>query len=214
MTKEKAYEFGSIAPDAKIEATAEQAKNDRQSLLTLLEYLLPTNKDKNLRFESFKVLLVVGEKYPQVLYQFWDSLVDLLTSGNSSCMFNALYLIARVIGEDRTNRFDEIFDVYFNIINHPSVALASQVTVNAGRIAKAKPALRQAITQRLIAVDNTPHTEGHKGVIKAHAIRSLSMYIDEMPNKQEIAEYVAEQSKDKSAGVKKAVKEFMSLHKY
>jgi hypothetical protein len=81
--------------------------------------------------------------------------------------------------------------------------------VNAGRIADAKPNLQLSITKRLLSIDDTKHTEGHKELMKSYAIDSMAQYFDQSKDKTAIIEFVKSQVTSKSPRTRKSAKAFI-----
>jgi hypothetical protein len=159
-----------------------------KSLAELLEAL--KSKDDTERYGSFDVLLHISEENPQSLYPHWDFLAEMLDSDNAYWKLIAVRLIANLTAADSENRFEQIFDKYYNLLND-SVIVAGYVTANSGRIARAKPELQAEITNRLLNIDKT--TQKHKDLIKAGAIESFGEYFAEAKDKEKIIEFVRQQ---------------------
>ncbi len=111
------------------------------------------------------------------------------------------------INVDIQNKFDMIFDTYFDLLND-SVIVAGHVTANSGKIAKAKPQLQTKITNKLLSIDETK--QKHKDLIKAGAIESFSAYFEESPDKKRIINFVKQQLHCDSPKTRKTAKEFLT----
>lgn len=67
--------------DVNVESIAKRALADHGVLPELLGVILA--KKDFIRFNSFKVLLAISEKHPEVLYPKWEFFTGLLDSNNS-----------------------------------------------------------------------------------------------------------------------------------
>jgi hypothetical protein len=181
----------------------EAIKNEK-SVPELLEAL--KSKDDAERYGSFEVLLHLSEKNPASLYPHWDFLAEMLDSDNAYQKLIAVKLLANLIRADIENRFEEIFDKYYNLLSD-SVIVAGHITANSGGIARAKPKLRAEITNRLLNIDRT--TQKHKDLIKAGAIDSFGEYFKESRDKERIIEFVKQQLSCESPKTRKKAKEFL-----
>jgi hypothetical protein len=181
----------------------EAIKNEKPIPL-LLEAL--KSKDDTERYGSFEVLLSLSQKDPASLYPHWDFLVEMLDSDNAYRKLIAVRLLANLIRADSENRFEEIFDKYYNLLND-SVIVAGHITANSGKIARAKPKLQAEITNRLLNIDRT--TQKHKDLIKAGAIDSFGEYFAESDDKEKILEFVRQQLDCDSPKTRKKAKEFL-----
>jgi len=151
-------------------------------------------------------LLLVSERHPEVLYPKWDFFADMLDSDNAYCKFIAVHLIANLTSADNENKFEKIFDKYYNLLND-SVIVAGHIAANSGEIAKAKPSLQIQITNKLLNIDKTK--QKHKDLIKAGAIESFSEYFEEADNKEKIIEFVKAQLNCESPKTRKISKQFL-----
>jgi hypothetical protein len=76
-------------------------------------------------------------------------------------------------------------------------------------IAAAKPHLQTRITNALLSIDETHHASHRKELIKAHAMRSFSEYIEQAKRKKPIIAFVQKQTKSESPSARKAARQFL-----
>jgi hypothetical protein len=181
-----------------------EAIRAEKSISELLEVLKSKNDTE--RYGSFKVLLHLSQEKPETLYPHWDFLAGMLDSENAYRKLSAVRLLANLTRADSENRFEKIFDKYYNLLND-SVIIAGHVTANSGRIARAKPALQAQITARLLNIDKT--MQKHKDLIKSGAIDSFDEYFAESGDKESIIEFVKKQLDGESPKTRKKAKEFL-----
>jgi hypothetical protein len=72
------------------EALARAASEDEELLTALLDEVSPQSRNSKRRYNSFKVLKMVGEASPSSLYRRWDYLEALLRSGATIVEFNTV----------------------------------------------------------------------------------------------------------------------------
>jgi hypothetical protein len=179
--------------------------NGEKALSELLEAL--KSKDDTERYSSFKTLLRLSEEQPELLYPSWDFLAEMLDSDNAYWRLIAVRLIANLAAVDSENRFERIFDKYYDLLND-SVIVAGHITANSGKIARAKPGLQTKITARLLNIDKT--SQKHKDLVKAGAIDSFGEFFAESNDKEKIMEFVRQQLTGESPKASKKAKEFLS----
>ncbi len=187
-----------------IEKIAKKALKDEKLLSKLLEGILC--KKETIRFNSFKVLLLLSEKHPKVLYPKWDFFAGLVDSDNTYLKFIAINIIANLARFDTKSKFEKIFAKYYDLLND-SVVVAGHVTANSGKIAKAKPKLQTKITNKLLNIDRT--NQKHKDLIKAGAIVSFGEYFEKSEDKRKIIEFAKAQLNCRSPKTRKIAKEFL-----
>ena len=182
-----------------------EAIKEGKSLPGLLEAL--KSKDDTERYSSFKTLLRLSEQQPELLFPAWDFLAEMLDSDNAYWRLIAVRLIANLVAVDSENRFERIFDKYYNLLND-SVIVAGHITANSGKIARAKPGLQAKITARLLNIDKT--SQKNKDLVKAGAIDSFGEFFAESNDKEKIMEFVKQQLDCESPKTRKKAKEFLS----
>ena len=146
------------------------------------------------RYGCAKVLMDLSEKYPEKLYPYMDSFIEILDSKYRILTWNAMAIIANIAKVDKDQKFDAIFDRYYSFLNDEYMVTVANVVGNSSKIALAKPHLVQKITNELLKVENisvTPHlTEECKRVIAETAIKSFDMFFDKIEAKAKVISFV------------------------
>jgi hypothetical protein len=132
----------------------------------------------SVRYGCGSVLVELSVKYPEKLYQNFDSLVQLLDCKYRILTWNAMVAIANLCRVDKNKKFDAIFDKYYSFLNNEYLVTVANIVVNSPKIAAAKPYLISRITTELLNVEcirTTPHlTEECKRVLAEHALEAFS----------------------------------------
>lgn len=179
---------------------------DKKYLLELIKQL--KSKNDTARFNSNKILSKISQENPEILYPYWNYFGEMLKSSNNYHKLIALELIANLTKVDVENKFKEILDEYFEIINSEKTMVAGHLAGVSGKIAINKPNLQIKITNILLNIDST-----YKGkqleLIKAYIIDSLSFYFQDIKNKDGIIAFVKNQQNSSSPKTRKKAKEFL-----
>ena len=191
--------------DVNVESMAEKALEDEKFFSKLLEGIL--SKKETIRYNSYKVLIQISEKKPETLYQEWTHFENMMKSNNTYHKSIAVQIIANLTLVDVENRFEKIFDEYYDMLND-SVIVARNVVVNSGKIVKAKPELQMKIIKKLLNIDKT--NQRHKGLVKGDAIEAFDSFFDEVENKEDLVKFVREQLNCESPKTRKRAKQFLS----
>jgi hypothetical protein len=187
------------------EAVAEMALKNEKVLQELLDGVL--SKKDEIRYSSFKALNVLSEKHPERLYGKWDFFANLLCSDNTHHKYIAIYIIANLTKVDVENKFEKLFNAYYDLLGDKSIIPPAHVALNSGKIALAKPELQAEITSRLLAIDNT--VQRHKDLVKASAIEAFDAYFEQSEDKARIIEFAKAQLNCESPKTRKKAKEFL-----
>lgn len=190
-----------------VKKVAEKALEDNEVLSELLEGVL--SRKETIRFNSFKVLLLISEEHPKALYAKWDFFADLLTRDNTYHKYIAIYIITNLTKVDAKGKFEKIFDEFYALLDDKSMIPAAHVAGNSAKIVAAKPGLQTKITNRLLGIDKTHHHPERRDLIKGYAIEAFSAYFEGALNKGRILEFVKKQTDSKSPRTRKKAKGFL-----
>ncbi len=146
------------------------------------------------RYGCAKVLMDLSEDYPEKLYPYMDSFINLLDSKHRILIWNATAIIANLAKVDTDKKFDARFDKYYSLLNDEYMVTVANVVGHSGKIALAKPHLINKITNELLKVENiptTPHlTEECKRVIAEKTIKSFNSFFDKIDDKEKVIAFV------------------------
>ena len=193
--------------DVDLESLAHQAREDQEFLSKLVEGL--SDKQERVGYNCLRALLLVADERPELLYPHWHVFVELLASENTYFKLRGVNLIAAIISADTENRFEQIFDQYYHLLDDKSVITASYIAGNSGQIARTKPGLQSRITRRLLSIDETHHPPERRDLIKGFAVEAFEQYFEESDHKAEILEFVTAQLESKSPKTRKLAKAFL-----
>ena len=173
----------------------ELLQNVKQNLDLLPTILSGVSSSKAaIRYSCAKVLMDLSEEYPDKMYAYIDSFIDLLDSRYRILTWNAMAIIANLTKVDADGKFDAIFYKYYNFINDEYMVTVANVVDHSGKIALAKPHLIDKITNELLKVENiptTPHlTDECKRVIAEKAIKSFNMFFNQVKQKEKVISFV------------------------
>ena len=204
--------FSTVLPDLNTkdvdtESLAQRALDDQGVLSELVRGL--SDKQERVGYNCLRILLLVAEERPELLYPHWDLFVELLRSDNTYFQLRGANLIAAIADADTENRFELIFDEYYGLLDGRSVIAAAYIARNSGKLATANPDLQDRITARLLSIDQTHHPPERRDLIKGHAIEALGEYFEESEDKDEILAFVREQLQSKSSRTRRIAKEFL-----
>jgi hypothetical protein len=188
-----------------VESIANKVVKDRKLLDALFENV---SSDKAvIKYKSLKVLMLLSEQQPSILYPEWDFFVRLLDNENTFLRTIGANTIANLTKIDNKNKFEKIFDKYYSLLEDESMINAANIAGRSGIIAKSKPNLQNKITDKLLNIDKTHHSSECKNIIKGKAILSFGEYIGEFEDKEKIIQFVKKELKNtRSATRKKAEK--------
>ena len=188
-----------------VESIVKRVIKDNNLIGDLLEF---TSSEKaTIKYKSLKVLTLLSEQNSKLLYSKWDFFVNLLDNENTFLRTIGATIIANLTIVDKDQKFENIFDKYYNLLEDKSMINAANIAQRSGIIAKAKPHLQDEITNKLSNIDKTHHSLECKNIIKGKIILSFEEYFEEYKNKEKIIQFAQKELKNtRSATRKKAEK--------
>ena len=178
----------------------------------LSEYLQGLSSKNQIYMENcFNVLKTISEKKPGFLYPNWDFFVNYMKSENHFHKTAAVILISNLTSIDVENKFESIFDEFYDNLKSEKTMMPMYLVKHSGMIVKYKPNLEEKITDIFLNIDSI-HPGKQIELIKSAVIESFSQYFNKAKNKEKIIAFVKNQLDSSSPKAKKIAKEF--LNKY
>jgi hypothetical protein len=126
------------------------------------------------RFAGSKLLQLLSQESPQILYPYFDALVAMLRSTNSIIRWNASLALGNLASADTENKLDRILEEYLAPISGPQMIDAANTVRGATAIALAKPYLADRIARAIRSVERAHYaTPECRNVALGHAILAL-----------------------------------------
>ena len=189
---------------------AEEVINNPKLLPIILEGV--SSKTSRIKFRSAKILKIISEENPELLYPQFDFFIGLLDTKNKIIVWNAMDIIANLSSIDSENRFNNIFEKYYNFIDDESMVSAAHVVDNSWKIAKSKPEYKSEITNSLLGLENYSGDSECKNILLGKAILSFDKYYQEIESKKEVIELVKKQLDNPRNATKIKAEKFLKKH--
>jgi hypothetical protein len=201
------------ASEEEIYDLAEKAIGDNNLLQKLLAGISPEQKSTTEKEKCNKALRLISEEHPEAIYDHWDRFAAMLKSDNAFSQFPAIYILANMAAVDRENKFEALEKDYFDLMDTGPVSVAAHVALNAAKIVRAKPGLRESIVGRLISIEAPGLEQGRRDLVKAYAIESLDVLYESSGQKATIINFVTDLRTSKSPKARKAADKFLKKHR-
>jgi hypothetical protein len=196
------------APGADVGRVAEQLKRKPELVEALIAGV--GSDTARVTFGASKVLRILSEQAPELLYPHFDFFVRLLEHENSVLKWNAALVLANLAAVDREGKLDQIMDAYLAPISGPNLIDAANVIRGAGAIARAKPQLANTISRRILQVERASYaTRECRNVAIGHAIRALEQCFAAINDKRTVQLFVTRQMKNSRAATRRKAKQFL-----
>lgn len=161
------------------------------------------------RLKSAKILRIISEKNPRMLYGRMDFFTNLLESENNILKWIAIDVIANLAPVDSRNKFERIFRKYYGHLKDESMITAGHVIDGSGRIAQAKPHLQKRITAELLKVESISREQECKNILLGKVILAFGEYIDQVRNKQKMISLARRQLTNRRNATRRKAQSFL-----
>ncbi|MFC2012092.1 hypothetical protein ACFLVU_03065 [Chloroflexota bacterium] len=167
----------------------------------------------NPKFKCAKILRMVSEKNPRLLYPHFDYFAGFLGGENTILMWNAMDILGNLATVDTEGKFDLLFDRFYKFLDKGSLITAGHVVASSGKIARAKPYFEKRITEELLRVKEIPlPTEECRRILGGGTIEVFGEYFEQAENKPEILSFVESHLKSTRNSTKKKAEAFLKKY--
>jgi hypothetical protein len=167
-----------------------------------------------IRYGCLKVLRLISENNPAVLYPEFDRFVELLDSSNNIFKWGAIIILGNLAAVDAGKKIDRILDRYLEPISGPVMITAANTIGGAAKIALAKPRLADQIVRALLQVEAAYYqTPECRNVALGHAVKALDLIFEQIRDPQPVFAFVERQLRNRRNAVQRKAAAFLKRHK-
>lgn len=189
------------------------ALDNKMLLNELIEAISKRNKDTPLRHGSFNTLMELCKIKPELIYNYWDTFVELIISKNAFHNYSGIYIISALIDYDTDNKFLEISHFYINLLYNSKVSVAMHVAYNIPQILKFYRELEPSFTKKMLDYTAIADTFKHGELVKSAIINAFEKYYPTSSQKEEIKNFVNSNKKSSSPKTRSVTKSFLNKYK-
>ena len=196
---------------ADIGAMADLVARRPQSLPDVFDGL--SADQARIKYGCLKLLRLISERKPAILYPEFDKFVALLDSENNILKWVAIIVIGNLATADSRKKIDRMLDRYLSPIAGPVLITAANTVGGAAKIAVAKPRLADRIARALMEVEaGNYQTAECRNVALGKVVESLTLFFDLVEDRRPVLEFVQRQLKNPRTAVKRKAAEFLKKY--
>jgi len=199
-----------------IPTTIEQVVSAPEQIPELVAAL--RTEKRSLKYVYEKVLRLVSERRPELVYPHFDAFAALLDHENSFLKWGAIMTVANLTAVDAESRFEALFDRYYAPIPGPTMVTASNIIGSSPKIVQAKPHLTQRIVTEILKVEQAEY-EHHgspspecRNVVLGQAIDAFDQFFERIDDKPAVLGFVRRQLQNTRKQVAKKAERFLRTH--
>ena len=201
---------------ANIEAIVDQTIAHPESIASLVKAIQVEKGAAKYGYE--KVLRLVSERQPRLVYPYFEVFVEMLDSDNSFLKWGAILTLANLTAVDAERKFEAIFTRYYAPIKGPAMVTAANIIGSSPKIVASKPELTQRVTREILKVERAEY-ERHgspspecRNVALGHAIDAFDEFLDQIEDQDAIIRFVKRQRKNARPKVARKAERFLRHH--
>jgi hypothetical protein len=199
--------------DFDVNAFVELAIKNEHARNEIVSQML-TNSAIMVYYHCYYIVGKASQERPEMFYSYWREIAELLHHKNSYHRDFALEIIGNLTIVDQENRFAEIEDEYFSIINDDKFMTGNCCVKNLLKIYRHKPERRERIIDILLDIDHRcDYTEKQKGILKADILEIFDEIHEEIPRQNRINEFIRTEVTCISPKTRKKAKELIKKYK-
>jgi hypothetical protein len=196
------------APGADFQAIAARVVRRPERIDALFEGL--GSPAARVKYGSAKVLRLVSEQAPDLLYPRFDFFLRLLEGGNTFLRWGATRILGNLAAVDRDGKLEKVLDWYFAPVSGHEMIGAANAIGSAAKIALAKPHLADRIVKEILKVGRARYrTRECRNVAIGHAIRSFDEFFSHVKDTRPVLQFVRRQLANPRQATRKKAQRFL-----
>lgn len=162
-----------------------------------------------IKYRSIKLLKLISEKSPQLLYSRFDFFYKLIHEDNNIIKWNSIDIISNLSSVDTLKKFDRISKDYFSFIYDKTMITAAHVVESAPVIFENKPDLRNFILESLSNIEHQKRNSECRNILLGKVILSLKLVYSQIEDKKRVLAFVRNQLVNSRRATQTKAEEFI-----
>ena len=198
--------------DFDLDQFVQMALNDENARDEIV-YHMRTNPAIMVYYHCYYIVDKASQKQPELFYPYWDEMAALLHHQNSYHRDFGLEIIGNLTRVDEENRFSQIADDYYGLVNDEKFMTGNLCVKNLMKICRHKAEQRGRILELLLDIDNRcDYTDKQKGVLKADVLDIFDAVFEEAAERDAISEFIRAERNSISPKTRKKAKALVAKY--
>lgn len=201
---------------ARRQMTADEMGEAVLSDLRLLPAVIDGVASDNKRVKNAcgKILRTVSEVHPDKLYGHFPMFVEHMDGDDTILKWLAMDVIGNFAAVDTKDQVDKLLKKYYTLLSDDKMVTAAHAIESLGKIACAKPMVRNEITTRLIGVEKIQRNPECRNIHLGQVLLAFDTYYDEADKKDQkkMIELAKRQLKNSRPATGKKAEKFLKKH--
>ena len=166
--------------------------------------------EARVRYGSLKVLRLLSERHPSVLYPAFDRIAGLMDSPHHILRWGGILIVGNLAAVDSDGKTDALLARYLRPIRGPELIPAANAIVGAGKMALARPHLADRILAALLRVERTDYrTPECRNVALAQVLKALNRMPALVRNRKAVVAFARRQLDNSRGSVRSGARKLL-----
>jgi hypothetical protein len=162
------------------------------------------------KYGCAKVLRIISEREPAVLYPQIDFFIGMLDDDNQIMQWEAVHVLGNLAKVDSKGKIEVVLDRYLEPLPGPTLITAANVIGGAAKIALAKPDLTGCIVEALLSVEHARYrTPDCRDVALGHVIKALDQLMPQLDHRASAFRLIERQLENPRNATRKKAEKFV-----
>jgi len=190
---------------------------ENPSIIGRLIDIIETEKG-TVKFYCEKVIRLTGEKYPELLYPYYERIASFIESDNNFIKWGGIITLSNLAAVDDEDKFRNISGKYFSLFHSKSMITARNAAGNTHKFIEKTPAYEKAATNEMLKVKgNVYYNKGEpspecKNIMMGTAIDYFDKFFDLTERKSEMLAVAEGEIGNTRKKVARKAKAFIEKH--
>jgi hypothetical protein len=165
------------------------------------------------KYGCLKLLRILGERHPAVLYPALGRVLALLDAENSFVKWGAILIVGELAAVDSRGRIDRILGRFLRPIRGSVMITAANTIRAAAKIARAKPQLADRIARAILGVEKaTYQTTECRNVAIGQAVEAFDELFELLARPKPVVDFARRQLANSRRAVARKAARFLTKH--
>ena len=166
--------------------------------------------EARVRYGCLKVLRLLSERRPSVLYPAFDRIAGLMDSPRNILRWGGILIVGNLAAVDRDGRTDALLERYLRPIRGPELVPAANAIAGAAKMALARPHLADRILAALLRVERTDYeTPECRNVALAQVLKALGRMPAGVRNRRSVVAFARRQLDNPRGSVRSGARKLL-----
>jgi hypothetical protein len=169
-----------------------------------------SSKMPRVKFGCSKSLLLLSEKYPELLYPKIEGIFGMLDSPSQILKWNAIAILGNLAVVDRDRRIKNVLRKLYGFLSCEELITANNAISALGKIGRAFPEEQERIVSRLLGIERAVFdTEECRNIAIGKSILALGMFIDPVKARKNVVAFARNQTGNSRRATAEKAKTFL-----